>query len=112
MPVNTASLGTPLQGLRRATVSGWIRPSAHDWDHCSEHAAALSGSHRRSSRALSDAIVYAERADRYRELVALLDEVQLTKEALRAKYGEFDVDAEIHALRRERVESLDEQWRQ
>lgn len=40
----------------------------------------------------------------------LLDEIAGTKEQLRRKYGEFDVDAEIYATREERQKQLDELW--
>ncbi|GEM_PF-4539521 len=47
------------------------------------------------------------RAARKQAMLALLDRVHITREQLRAKYGEFDVDAMIEGLRRERMEYLE-----
>jgi hypothetical protein len=112
VPTSDASVRKPGTRLRQRFATG-VYVQANLIGRC--HDTWLSGSALDEGRSyphaqVSDATIAKERDEEHQSMRALLEHIRVTREALRAKYGEFDVDAEIQAAREERLKHLDGLW--
>jgi hypothetical protein len=93
-------LGVPVQGIRSVRVCLPIQGRS----------VSVSVSGRKQfaggEAPVSEALT-AAKIERREQMLALLDRINANRERLRAKYGEFDVDADRYAMREDRERYLD-----